>query len=78
MDDLYEWIVLNIQQRLVACACYIVEKVVIIGFAVNGTAWVTRSAGGLLRRAQTGKVQTYALVFFLGVTVTLYALILKR
>ena len=78
LDDFYDWLVQRVQQRLVAGVCAVFEKIVIIGVAVNGTAWVARASGGLLRRAQTGKIQTYALVFFLGVTVLLYALILAR
>ncbi len=77
IDDVYNWIVANIQQRAVAGTCFVVEKVVIIGLAVNGTAWTARATGGLLRRAQTGKVQTYALVFFVGVTLLVYARIFR-
>jgi NADH-quinone oxidoreductase subunit L len=34
---------------------------------VNGLAAMTRSSGGYLRTIQTGKLQTYALVFFLAI-----------
>jgi hypothetical protein len=34
---------------------------------VNGMAWLTGAAGRLLRLCQTGRVQTYVLVFLLGV-----------
>ena len=67
MDELYAWYVQEIQQKLIAGACAWVERVIIIGIAVNGIASVTRAAGLLLRRLQTGKVQNYVLVFLLGV-----------
>jgi NADH-quinone oxidoreductase subunit L len=66
IDDAYGWYVAFIQQRLIAGLCAWVEQHVIIG-AVNAVAALTRQAGGFLRLAQTGVVQTYALVFVAGV-----------
>jgi NADH-quinone oxidoreductase subunit L len=67
IDELYNWYVANIQQKLLAGLCAAFERYLIIGLGVNGTAALTRGAGKLLRLCQTGKVQTYALVFLAGV-----------
>jgi len=71
-DALYTWYVDRIQQRMVAGACALFERLVIIGFAVNGTAWLTKTSGHLIRLCQTGKVQSYVLVFFAAIVVFLY------
>jgi NADH-quinone oxidoreductase subunit L len=67
IDDIYSWYVAVIQQKCFAGFCAWVEQHVIIGVAVNGAAWMTRAAGGLLRRLQTGRIQTYVLGFAAGV-----------
>src|SRR3989338_1625467 len=67
IDEMYGWYVATVQQKLIAGLCAWVERIVIIGAAVNGTAWLTRCAGLLLRRCQTGRVQTYVFVFLIGV-----------
>ena len=72
VDDLYQWYVDKIQQRILAGACALFERVIIIGLAVNGMAWFTQTAGRLLRRWQTGQVQGYVLAFFCGIGVLLY------
>ncbi|MBI3319795.1 MAG: NADH-quinone oxidoreductase subunit L [Candidatus Omnitrophica bacterium] len=72
VDDLYDWYVTQVQQQLLAGGCAVFERFVIIGFGVNGIAWLTRSAGRIIRRCQTGQVQSYALAFFSGVVVLLY------
>ena len=71
-DTVYAWYVERVQQRIIAGACALFERFVIIGFAVNGLAWATRTTGRGLRRWQTGRVQNYALAFFSGVVVFLY------
>ena len=77
IDELYTWYVGEIQQKLIAGFCALVERYVIIGVAVNGAALLTRSAGQLLRRCQTGKVQTYVLVFLLGIVWLLSAALFR-
>jgi NADH-quinone oxidoreductase subunit L len=67
IDQLYDWYVRNVQQQLVAGLCSVVERVVVIGLMVNGTAWLTQGCGRLLRLCQTGRIQTYVLVFLLGI-----------
>lgn len=67
VDEFYTWYVDRVQQRFIARACALFERFVIIGVAVNGTAGLTRLLGRLVRYCQTGKVQTYVLVFLAGV-----------
>ncbi len=74
-DQLYNWYVDVVQQRVIAQACQLVERHLIIGFAVNGTAWLTQAAGRVIRRCQTGVIQQYALVFVTGVVVLVYTAI---
>jgi NADH-quinone oxidoreductase subunit L len=45
---------------------------IVIGRGVNGTAWLTGKFGSLLRRSQTGHVQTYAMVFGFGIVAIIY------
>jgi NADH-quinone oxidoreductase subunit L len=72
VDQLYDWYVQRIQQRLFAGTCQLFERFVIIGLAVNGTAWMTKTLGRIIRRCQTGMVQSYVLVFFAGIVVLVY------
>ncbi len=74
IDECYNWYVATIQQKLIAGLCAWVERHIIIGFAVNGIAWLTRGMGLVIRRAQTGKVQTYALAFLIGIVCLLSVL----
>jgi len=71
-DDAYTWYVEQVQQRLIAGACALFERVIIIGFAVNGTAWLIQLAGRAIRRVQTGRVQGYVLGFCCGIIALLY------
>ena len=73
VDQFYAWYVDRIQQRLIARACALFERFIIIGTAVNGTAGLTKLAGRVLRYCQTGMVQTYVLVFLGGVVWLLYS-----
>ena len=77
IDEIYSWYVETVQQKLIAGLCAWVERVVIIGIAVNGTAWLTRGAGLLIRRCQTGRVQTYVFVFLVGVAGLLTAVLIR-
>jgi len=67
IDELYNWYVANIQQRLIAGLCAWVEQRLIINVLVNGTARLTQSCGRAIRLLQTGRVQTYVLAFLMGV-----------
>jgi len=72
VDEIYAWINRNVQQRI-AILLSLFERYVIIGLLINGIAKVTGLTGSLLRRAQTGKVQGYALTFLLGLAILIYA-----
>ena len=69
--------VIKLVQENIARISDAFEKSVVIEFAVNGTARLTRAFGDTLRKLQTGVVQFYALVFSLGVTVLIYLMILS-
>ena len=72
VDDLYTWYVETIQQRFIAGGCALVERYLIIGLAVNGTARLTQTAGRIIRLCQTGVVQAYVLAFLAGIVVLLH------
>ncbi|MBI4355971.1 MAG: NADH-quinone oxidoreductase subunit L [Candidatus Omnitrophica bacterium] len=75
-DTFYDWLVLRVQQTA-AKLCSLFERFILIGTLVNGTGWVTRTAGGLLRLCQTGRVQFYVLVFLFGMTALIYVNVLR-
>ena len=77
-DQVYDWYVERIQQRVFAGACAFVERILIIGVAVNGVAWVTKTSGRVIRYCQTGKVQTYVLALSSGVVLLLWLMIRLR
>jgi NADH-quinone oxidoreductase subunit L len=76
-DELYNALIRHVQDRF-ASLCNRFEKVVVVGFYVNGTARLTRYTGHLVRQLQTGRIQFYALLFSLGVTLLTYGLILWK
>ena len=53
------------------------DKNMIIEKGVNGAAGFTSGAGSLLRRLQTGYVQTYAILFSAGIIALIYFVVLK-
>jgi len=65
VDDLYDGAVAKPGRALAAFSADVVDAKVIDG-AVNGVATVVRSAGGGLRRVQTGFVRNYALAVSAG------------
>jgi NADH-quinone oxidoreductase subunit L len=70
VDDLFEWIVEHIQQNI-ARLCDGFDRIIIISGLVNGTSWMTRAAGAVAARYQSGSVRTYALLFVAGVAALL-------
>jgi NADH-quinone oxidoreductase subunit L len=52
-----------------------VDQGVVDGVGVNGTAWVSRIAGGGLRLLQTGQVGIYVVLFLVGAIWILRAVI---
>ncbi len=77
VDDFYNGLIRNVQDRL-AHFCDLFERYIVVQFAVNGTARLTRGTGDFLRRIQTGKIQLYVLVFSLGVTLLTYGWVLWK
>ncbi len=70
VDDVYTWIVDNIQQNF-ARLCNLFDQLVIIKTLVNGSAWTTRASGALAARYQSGSVRAYVLLFLAGVAAML-------
>ena len=70
-DELYFWMIRNIQD-VTAIVCNWFEEWIIITTFVNGTSRMTRWAGGLLRLSQTGQLATYLLIFVAGVIVLVF------
>jgi NADH-quinone oxidoreductase subunit L len=76
VDDLYGLIWAR-GGVLVANALWWFDAKVIDG-AVNGAGWVAQRFGGLLRRAQTGRVQNYALGMAAGLVLVIVAYLVIR
>ena len=72
IDDFYDRFLVQTVQQSIAALSNLFERYVIIGFAVNGVAWVTERTGNILRRVQTGMIHSYVLFLMLGVTVMMY------
>jgi len=68
-DELYEDVIVRgVVYRGVSGALALFDARVVDG-AVNGVAWLARSGGGVLRQIETGQLQAYGLVSFMGVLV---------
>lgn len=67
----------NFFQKLVAGILCWFDLNVVIRRGVDGAAGLTSGLGGLLRRSQTGRAQTYALVFGLGVVAMVYYVVMR-
>jgi len=74
-DIVYTWYVDNIQQRFVL-ALFHVERVGIDRAFIGGITHLARGAGKAFRHLQNGIVQTYALIFVLGV-ISLFLFMVK-
>jgi NADH-quinone oxidoreductase subunit L len=69
IDEAYAWIVYRVYFVLSAGIAWF-DRHVVDGF-MNGLAWSSQMAGGVLKRAQNGQVQAYALIFATGITALL-------
>lgn len=76
IDPLYQWIVDYVQQTI-AISCQLFDRYILMRLWVNGVAKTTRTSGEILRFCQTGRVQTYALIFFAGVAGLVFVLLLR-
>ncbi|MGD0261074.1 MAG: NADH-quinone oxidoreductase subunit L [Verrucomicrobiota bacterium] len=69
-DEIYQATVIRLHDFLAAVADWF-DRWIIAGLAVRGTHGTTELAGRALRLLQTGNLQTYALLFALGVALVL-------
>ncbi|MHB1406329.1 MAG: NADH-quinone oxidoreductase subunit L, partial [Desulfitobacteriaceae bacterium] len=67
IDELYLWLIHHIMDGF-AKVLYWIDLYIVDGI-INGLALFTRGSARILRRTQTGQLQTYALVFFFAVVV---------
>ena len=67
VDELYLWIIHNLMDGLGKVLYWF--DIYIVDGVVNGLALITRGSGKVLRRTNTGQLQTYAMVFFIAVVV---------
>ncbi len=74
-DDLYDAFIRYVQENIAAASDWF-ERIVIVEWAANGTATLSKVFGNLLRQLQTGRVQNYALFFTAGLTLIVYLVIL--
>lgn len=70
VDELYQFIVVKPLYNLSQVLSYVVDKN-IIDAIVNGTGHFFVGASGLLRRTNTGYVQFYAIIMFIGAVLLL-------
>jgi len=73
-DEIYQATVIRLQDTVAAVTDWF-DRWLVGGAAVRGTAGVTNLMGQALRLVQTGSLQTYALLFVLGVAVVLFVLV---
>ena len=76
LDDFFS-LIAKFFQKVFATILFWFDSRVIIQKGVNGTAAVTAGLASFLRRAQTGYLQTYAMVFGFGVVTLVYFLMLR-
>ena len=69
-DEIYQWLIDNVQENLAKLADAI-DRWVIAGLLVRGVHGTTELAGRVLRLAQTGNLQTYAFWFAAGMAALL-------
>ncbi|HNQ88650.1 MAG TPA: NADH-quinone oxidoreductase subunit L [Verrucomicrobiota bacterium] len=76
IDEFYAWLIRVTQEPLARCADWI-DRWIIAGLMVRGTHGTFEIAGRLLRLAQTGNLQTYALWFAAGALLLLAGLLAR-
>ena len=65
VDEVFYWIIKHIMDAFGKVLYWF--DIYIVDGVVNGLALVTRGSGKILRRTNTGQLQTYAMVFFIAV-----------
>lgn len=76
LDEFFVWLA-GLFQNALARVFFWFDTNVVIRRGVNGVAGATAGFGSLLRRAQTGVVQSYAMVFGLGIVAIVYLLLMR-
>ena len=74
-DDFYDQAVIQGFQENTAKASDWFERIIVVEGGANGTARITRYFGDILRKLQTGLIQSYAFIFAAGLTAILYFVI---
>ena len=76
LDTFFLWLA-GIFKESLAKILFWFDWNVVIQKGVNGVAALTRGAGSIVRRAQTGRIQHYAMAFGFGVFFLVYFFILN-
>jgi NADH-quinone oxidoreductase subunit L len=74
IDEIYQKLV-QFLQDLPGYILHAVDELLLNGLVITGSAKLTEGAGRVLRRVQSGNLQTYAAFFAVGVVVILWLLI---
>ncbi len=74
-DEIYESLIAGTHEALSRLADWF-DRWILAGLIVRGVHGTTELFGRVLRLAQTGSLQTYALLFAVGVAVVLYLVLL--
>jgi NADH-quinone oxidoreductase subunit L len=77
VDEVYDWVLAHIQQPIAEFFDWCERRLIVEG-AVNGSATLTRWAGSILRKFQTGNVQTYVALFCTGVVFMVYFIVVRH
>jgi NADH-quinone oxidoreductase subunit L len=78
LDDLYQWFINTVVLGIARFLAFFVDPKIIDG-VVNGVGRVALLTSATVRRVQTGQVQGYAMVVFVGLfVISLFAVVLPR
>ena len=76
IDEVYFWILNKVIMPVYNAGWKFIDKMILDGFFVNGSALMVSLAGGRLKYIETGKGQLYALVIFGSVLVAVLLFVL--
>ena len=76
LDEFFVWLA-GLFQNALARVFFWFDTNIVINKGVNGAASLASGFGSLLRRSQTGVVQSYAMVFAIGIVVIVYFLLMR-
>jgi len=75
-DEAYGWMVKHVQGTIAAVS-EAMDRWVVQGVGIGGTAGAARAAGALVRRLQTGNIRVYAFGFAIGLSLILYLVLMR-